>query len=190
MAFLFLDLPPEIRNQIFRLLLTHTTPILTTSAHDLRPPRLVRLQLHLNLLLVSRTLHNEASSILYGENTFQAHPTFLIDSTFALDPGRPINNPHLVAQIRRFHVRVRLDCDPYYKPDAVKKAFAGVEHLEVEIFRSSFGLAGYGALDGFAGVRGVRKAKVYGSVGPEFAVWLETCMQSKKGAECARWNEN
>ena len=108
---------------------------------------------------------------------FQAHPTFLTDSTFALDPSRPIGNAQLIAQIRRFHIRVRLDCDPYYKPEAVRKTFSGLDDLQIEIFRSSFGLCGYEALDGFLGVRGVSRARVYGSVDPIYARRLEELME-------------
>ncbi len=190
MAFLFLNLPPEIRNQIFRHLLTHKTPILTYSSNNLGPPSPTLLYLCPDILLACRSIYEEGSSILYGENMFQAHPTFLTDSTFALDPCRPIGYPHLVAQIRRFHIRVRLDCDPYYKPEAVKKAFAGVDDLQVEVFRSSFGLCGYEALEGFAEVRGVRRPKVHGSVDQEFARWLEECMKSDCGMDPGPWEEH
>lgn len=154
MAFPFLHLPPEIRNQILRLLLTHTTPIFTTSSTSLGPPSPTLLHLRPHILLVCKCIYKEGSSILYGENTFQAHPTFLTSSTFALDPYRPIGFAHLVTQIRRFHIRVRLDCDPFYQPEAVRNAFTGLNELQVEVFRSSFGVCGYEALDGFSGVGG------------------------------------
>ena len=179
----FQDLPAEIRNQIYHLLLTHKTPILTISSHKLGPPSPTLLGLHPNLLLTCKKIYKEGSSILYSENMFQAHPTFLTDSIFALDPSRPIGNAHLVAQIRCFHIRVRLDCDPYYTPEAVRKAFSGLENLQIEVFRSSFGLCGYDALDGFAGVRGVKRAKVYGSIDPIYARWLEELMEKNEDSK-------
>jgi hypothetical protein len=179
MPFLFLELPGEIRNQILRLLLTHNTPIVTRSANQLAPPRPTNLRLCPNILLTSWRTHHEGLSILYGENTFQAHPSYLTSMLFAMDPSRPVI--FCAAMIRRFHIRVRLDCDPYYDAEAVKRVFSGADSLEVEIFRSSWGLGGYDALEGYMGVRGVRKVRVHGSVGVRFAEWLQGVMQSPEG---------
>lgn len=74
-----------------------------------------------------------------------------------------------------------MDCDPYYNAEALRRSFDGVEELEVEVFRSSWGIGGYESLDGFAGIRGVKRAKVRGSVGHRFARWLEEAMQTRKG---------
>ena len=71
----------------------------------------------------------------------------------------------------------------------VREAFDGVEELEVEVFRASFEAGCYRALDGYVGVRGVRKARVHGSIEPRFARWLERCMMSKRGEKVAEWEE-
>ena len=78
---------------------------------------------------------------------------------------------------------MRLDCDPYFTPEYVKECFDGSEVLEVEVFRSSWGIGGYDALEGLYGVRGVKKARVYGSVGNGFAKWLEKSLMSQQGDE-------
>lgn len=181
MPFLFLELPGEIRNQILRLTLTHNTPIVTRSANQLAPPHPTSLKLQPHILLTSWRTYNEGLSILYGENTFQAHPSYLTSMLFAMDPARLVTSIFCIEMIRRFHIRVRLDCDPYYEPEAVKKAFSGAEELEVEVFRSSWGIGGYDALDGFVGVRGVKRVKVHGSVGTQFARWLEEVMTAPEG---------
>ncbi len=100
---------------------------------------------------------------------------------FAMDPCRKVTASFGLEMIRRFHIRVRLDCDPFYEAEAVKKAFSGADSLEVEIFRSSWGMGGYDALEGYTNVRGVRKARVHGSVGAGFAEWLEWVMQAPEG---------
>jgi len=181
MPFLYLELPGEVRNQILRLLLTHTTPIVTRSANQLAPLKLTYLHLCPNILVTSWRTYYEGLSILYGENTFQAHPSYLTSMLFAMDPSRTVTASFCVDMIRRFHIRVRLDCDPFYEAEAVKKAFSGADSLEVEIFRSSWGIGGYDALAGYVGVRDVKDARVHGSVGAKFAEWLEGVMQAPPG---------
>lgn len=73
---------------------------------------------------------------------------------------------------------MRLDCDTFYKKEDVKRVFDGADVLEVEVFRSSWGVGGYEALEGYRGVRGVRRARVHGSLPALTARWLEECMQS------------
>ncbi|KAL6721629.1 hypothetical protein ACLMJK_000733 [Lecanora helva] len=183
MPFQFLLLPGEIRNQILRLLLTHKTPIITRSANQLAPHKPNSLCIWPNILLTSRRIYNEGFSFLYSENTFQAHPSYLTSILFAIDPTRTVTAPLCMAMIRRFHIRVRLDCDPFYDIEDVAKAFNGADSLEVEVFRSSWAIGGYHALEGFTDVQGVKKAKVHGSVGSRFAKWLEKTMQTPVGVE-------
>ena len=187
MPILFLDLPSEIRNFIFRLLLTHSTPIVAHGSHDLKPPKPVSLGLSPSICLVSRTLHAESISILYGENTFQAHPTFLTNAAFAIDPERPVVSCRCVSQIRRWHIRARLDCDSFYEPELVAQMFTGANELEIEVFRASWGVGSYDVLLSFAKVRGVKRAKVHGSVGNDFARWLESAIMSRTGAAVEGW---
>ena len=105
---------------------------------------------------------------------------------FALDCSRPIKSRY-IAQVRRFHIRVRLDSDPFYQPSAVKAAFSGAEVLEVEAFRASFEAGDYQALDGFLSVRGVKRALVYGSIDSELAKRLEKCMMSRQEEQALDW---
>ena len=67
------------------------------------------------------------------------------------------------------------------------RAFEGAEMLEVEVFRASWGIGGYEALEGYEGVRGVGKARVHGSVGWGFARWLEGCMEGRVGEVREGW---
>ena len=180
MPFLFLNLPGEVRNQILRLLLIHRTTIVVHHFALLHPPSPTALDLYPNILLTNRAVYNEGRTILYGENVFQAHPMILLDTVFALCVHRPVLQ-NCVAHIRRFHIRVRLDSDPYYTPWQVREAFTDADELEVEVFRASFEAGNYLALDGFAGVRGVKKARVHGSIKTECAQWLEQRMMGNDG---------
>ena len=73
MGFRFLDLPPEIRNRVYRMHLVADSDIIispsrTTPHHD---PEVVCL----GLLLVNRQICNEARGIYYAENTFAFRPS-------------------------------------------------------------------------------------------------------------------
>ena len=188
MPFLFLSLPGEVRNQILRLLLIHRTPIIVHHFALLHPPNPTSLNLSTNILLTDRATYNEGRTILYGENTFQAHPMLLTRTVFALCVHRPVQQS-CVSHVRRFHIRVRLDSDPFYSAQKVQEAFTNADELEVEVFRASFEAGSYRALEGYAGVRGIRKARVYGSVEPVFAQWLEQRMMSKDGEKLGIWEE-
>ncbi|CAF9928698.1 MAG: hypothetical protein ALECFALPRED_004116 [Alectoria fallacina] len=187
MPFLFFHLAGEIRNQILRLLLTHTTPILTRNAHQLAPPKPTMMNLSPNILLASKRTHAEGLTILYGENLFQAHPSYLASMLFALDPSRTVNSSICHSLIRRFHIRVRLDCDSFYNKEDVTRVFDGADVLEVEVFRSSWGNGGYEALEGYRDVRGVRKARVHGSLPAPTARWLESCMEGDREEAVEGW---
>lgn len=64
-----------------------------------------------------------------------------------------------------------------------------MEGLEVEVTQSSFRGAGEGVLGAFEGVRAVRRARVGGSVGREYAGWLEGVMMMGVGVEVGKWEE-
>ncbi|KAI4192445.1 MAG: hypothetical protein LQ350_008649 [Teloschistes chrysophthalmus] len=187
MPFLFCELPAELRIVILRLLLTYTTPIIAYSCNDLRAPQPFRLDIHPNISLASRALHAEANAILYGENTFQAHPTYLTSRAFAMNPHQPVLSSHCISHIKKWHVRVRLDVDPYYSSAEVAQTFSNMAEVEVEVFRASWGLGTYDALEGFTKVRGVARARVHGSLANKYARWLEQAMMSPPGTEIEEW---
>ncbi|GJC93848.1 hypothetical protein ColKHC_02674 [Colletotrichum higginsianum] len=50
----------------------------------------------------------------------------------------PVRERSVLPRIRRFHVRVRLDCDPTFDAGAATAAFSGVEELVVEVWQAVF----------------------------------------------------
>ncbi|KAK4451261.1 hypothetical protein QBC34DRAFT_424111 [Podospora aff. communis PSN243] len=70
--FEFLQLPGEIRNRIYRLLLVQSDPIENFLIHNPFPPYIGSPHVNLcgQLLRTCREIHSEATSILYGENTW------------------------------------------------------------------------------------------------------------------------
>jgi hypothetical protein len=172
----FLDLPGEIRNQIYRLLLI--IPDISTP-RPLGDPRL-----YPRILRVCHKVNEEAKQILYGSNVFLAHPNLLTGLPRLRLYYDTIRSVPLIALIRRFHIRVRLDCDPNFSAAAAKDAFSGVEELTMEVFQAQFGSSDYRVLELFQDVRGVHKVRIYGSVTafPEYANWLRDAMRSPKGS--------
>ncbi|KAF2474039.1 uncharacterized protein BDR25DRAFT_340666 [Lindgomyces ingoldianus] len=72
--FRFQGLPGEIKNQIYRELLLTNIPLQLIQSHpvwpDLHDPGY---KLHPTILRANRQIHQEAASVLYGENTFYVH---------------------------------------------------------------------------------------------------------------------
>jgi hypothetical protein len=163
----FLDLPGEIRNQIYRRLLI--VPPLSTSRLLSNPP------IYPQILSVCRKVHEEARQILYSCNTFLAHTDLLSGLPRLRLCYDTISSPTLIPLIQRYHIRVRLDCDPNFSLEKATNAFSGVEELTIEVFQAQFGSSDYKVLRLFEGVRGVKRARVYGSVTafPEYVAWLE-----------------
>ena len=64
----FLSLPSELRNKIYEQLLVLEEPIVCPT-HPWRPYSLLQM-LHPELLLANKTVHREASSLLYAQNHF------------------------------------------------------------------------------------------------------------------------
>ncbi|CZT23370.1 uncharacterized protein RCC_09084 [Ramularia collo-cygni] len=91
--FRFLDLSPELRNQIYRYCLTDSEVLAVRSGASLNPPQrrwyilrappLTQPVLSTNLLATCKKIHDEATPILYGSNTFEVdsyetgHPLFV-----------------------------------------------------------------------------------------------------------------
>jgi hypothetical protein len=166
----FLDLPGEIRNQIYRQLLI--VPPLSVPRLLSEPP------IYPQILSVCRKVHEESRQILYSCNTFLAHPNLLSGLPRLRLSCATISSPMLISLIQRYHINVRLDCDPNFSAEKATKAFSGVEELTIEVFQAQFGSSDYKVLRLFEGVRGVKRARVYGSVTtfPEYAAWLEAAI--------------
>lgn len=180
---LFLDLPLEIRLDVYTRLLLH--PPLDKLAPTTRPAD----GLYPAILAVSRQTHAEAAPILYSKNIFLAHATLLASFPRLRLWYPPVRERSVLAWIRRFHVRVRLDCDPAYDATAVTAAFSGADELVVEVWQAMFQGADHGSLRVFEGVRNVKTVRVYGStVGLEdYVRWLEGVMRCEAdGREKAR----
>ena len=87
--------------------------------------------------------------------------------------------------IHRYHIRIRLDCDPNFSAKAAKESFDGMDELTIEAFQAQYGSSDHGVLELFEGIRGVKQAKVYGSVTafPEYVRWLRS-EERRVGKEC------
>jgi len=171
-TFTFLNLPGEIRNQIYHQLLI----VLALSTRRLLgdPP------LYPAVLTVSRQVYQEAKQILYGCNTFLAHPNLLTDMPRLRLYYDTITSATLISHIRSYHIRVRLDNDPNFSAEKATNSFSGVEELTIEVFQAQFGSSDYKTLKLFEGVRGVKRARIYGSViaFPEYVQWLQKSMMT------------
>ncbi|KFY07534.1 hypothetical protein V492_07048 [Pseudogymnoascus sp. VKM F-4246] len=174
----FLAFPGEIRNRIYALLLVVPPPSTTTSVVETPP-------IHPEVLRVSRQIYYEALPFLYAYNTFIAHPVRLYRFPQLRRWIDPVLAPSLIGLIRRYHVFVRLECDAGFSAEEARDAFSGVDELTVEVFQSQFKGSGNGVLRLFEGVRGVRKARVFGSITewPEYVAWLERRMMSSEGSD-------
>lgn len=80
---------------------------------------------------------------------------------------------------------MRLDCDPNFSVEKATDAFSGVEELTLEVCQAQYGSSDHKVLRLFEGIRGVKKARVYGSTTefPEYAQWLESSMRAPEGEE-------
>ncbi|KAI7587732.1 hypothetical protein KC316_g4874 [Hortaea werneckii] len=196
------SLPPELRNDIWRYLLIHTpsTPSSSLNAIDRKEPHRrssprfgPRHPPHIcaNILRTCKQANTEATPILYGENTFNAHPSLLATlPSFLLStlPVRvtlpPITHPRVARLIRKFSLHVRLDTDPRFTSVQAEESFNGVEELEIEVFQAMYGSCDFSVLALFEGVRGVGRAVVRGSVGDgRYAGWLAESMMCPPGGE-------
>ncbi|KAK2074087.1 hypothetical protein P8C59_008321 [Phyllachora maydis] len=166
----FLRLPLELRLQIYRYLL-----VLPSSPRDLARRRNRYDRIHPAILSACAQTHDEAAPVLYGANTFAAHPA-LLTALPRLRPWHPpvpsptttttttITHDHTrLRRIRHWHLRIRLDgpTAPTSWPADAVAALDGADSVRVEAWQAVI-LAGAGvdALRGLEGVRGVRRARV------------------------------
>jgi hypothetical protein len=173
----FLNFPGEIRNQIYTLLL-----VIPYKFFIFHPS--VSYRVHPQILAVCRQVHTEARQILYGSNTFIADSALLTPL-----PQLTIHHPKvysscLVSLIRRYHIRVRLDCDPHYTYDVARESFSGLEALTIEIWQAQFGSSDHEVLRLFEGVRNVKNLQIIGSVSrfPDYIEWLHKRITSDEGS--------
>jgi hypothetical protein len=173
----FFNLPGEVRNQIYSLLLT--VPAINIPRVLGSDPRIYPLP----LLILSRATYDEASQILYGENTFIAHPSLLSSMPRLRHYYDTISSPRLTSMIKKFHLRMRLDCDTNFTSKSAKEAFDACEEVTVEVWQAQFGSSDFEMLKVFEDVRGVGVAKITGSTSsfPEYAKWLERSMMAPAG---------
>ncbi|KAI7268189.1 hypothetical protein KC345_g7706 [Hortaea werneckii] len=192
-----LSLPPELRNEIWRyLLVLHPScPSSSLSALEHPKPRHPSYpgsghpRIYANILRTCKQANAEATPILYGENTFNAHPSLLATlPSFLLSvlPVRltlpPVTRSRVVRLIRKFSLHVRLDTDPRFSSAQAEESFNGVDELEIEVFQAMYGSCDFSVLGLFEGVRGVGRAVVRGSVGDgKYADWLARSMMCPPG---------
>ncbi|CAN8095683.1 unnamed protein product [Discula destructiva] len=168
----FLDLSLEIREQVYQHLLLHQPADPDSSSqHSKEQPLVTRPghpTLHPMILSVCKQTHAEALPILYAQNTFRAHPTLLtsfpsLHSPRAYPPISESSCPG-VRLIRKWYLTARLDCGPFWTARTVAEAFTGADELMVEVWQSMYDGAGSEVLRLFEGVRGVKRAKIWGSI--------------------------
>ncbi|KAI2641755.1 hypothetical protein GGS26DRAFT_586152 [Hypomontagnella submonticulosa] len=178
---LFLALPLEIRLEIFAHLLIIPPDAPPPSQYQKWPvhtgastPPL----LHPAILRTCQQLHAEALPLLYQHNTFLAHNALLTSLPRLRRTYDPVVSSRLSGLIRRFHVCVRLDAEPGYDEAAAAAQLSGKEEVVLEAWQAMWRGSGPDVLRLFEGVRGVRRAKVIGSVSgfEEYALWLEQAM--------------
>jgi hypothetical protein len=125
----FLDLPPEIRLEIYQYLLV--VPNVPRS----RLPA-SRCSVSVPILSANRQIHAEASRVLYSYNKFFAHPSLLTAFPRLRTWLPPVREARVYPRIRRFHLRLRLDCDPQFEKEAAARAFSGLDELTVEVYQA------------------------------------------------------
>jgi hypothetical protein len=171
--FPFLLLPPELRNEVYRLLFD---PLKESERFANRS----------SIAAVCRQIHDEVIPYLYSLHFF-AHPNLLTDFPYFCQYGNNIWSPRYLPLIRNWRLNVRLDCDPKWSKDDVTKAFSGMQSLTVNFWVASFRAGDLNVLERFSGIRGVVKANVTGAVPPDVATWLMAAMESPADGVVGVW---
>ncbi|KAI2780237.1 hypothetical protein F4815DRAFT_152681 [Daldinia loculata] len=183
----FLALPIEIRLEIFKhlLVLPPDAPPPSQKTYyrygQHRTPPL----LHPAILRANRQLHAEALPLLYRRNTFLAHNTLLTTLPRLRRAYDPVLSAHLSGLITRFYVCVRLDAEPGYNRAQAAMQLSNKEEVIIDAWQAAWRGSGPDALRLFEDVRGVRRARVTGSVGgfEDYARWLEGAMMREPEVE-------
>jgi hypothetical protein len=174
---LFFCLPAELRNQIYEELLCANTPTklsdLTTAIRLPTPAPTFPA-----ILSTCKRIHAEAVDLLYTTHTFHAHPSLLTSLPNLMTTSKPVLYPTVLSKIKRWQLTLRLDTDPRFTAAQATSAFSGAEFFELKVWQSMFDGCNAAVLKLFTGVRGVKFARVMGSVNEELARWLEGKMMS------------
>jgi hypothetical protein len=179
----FFRLPAELRNKIYKALLCPDTSSLKEMVKQtagLSVHRFIqastKTSLYPTILSTCRRVHSEAYQMLYTAHTFHAHPSLLTSLPHLYSASKPVLYSHLTALITCWQVCLRLDTDPLFTFAQATKAFSGAEYLEVRVWQAQFESCDYAVLKLLAGVRGVKFARVGGSVDEKVAKSLEELM--------------
>jgi hypothetical protein len=171
----FFSLPAELRNQIYEeLLCPNTHNLKTLTDHDYQP--CTTPLLYPAILATCRKVHEEAADLLYTTHIFHAHPSLLTSLPHLTSSAQPVLYPNVLSKIKRWQLTLRLDTDPRFTMSQATAAFSGAEYLDIRVWQSMFDGCDSSVLRLFLGVRGVKVAKVEGSLSEELARWLETRM--------------
>ncbi|KAH8801540.1 hypothetical protein F5884DRAFT_518098 [Xylogone sp. PMI_703] len=172
----FLDLPGEIRNQIYILLLVFPSLRISSSIDK-------SCRLHPAILQSCHQIYLEAREVLYGGNTFIAHPSLLCALPRLRFGYGPVTARPLINLIQRWVINIRLDCDPNFNSEEAKTAFDGAEELTVQVYQAQYGSSSHEVLKPFEAVRGVKRAKIVGSITtfPQYVNWLQDTIMSADG---------
>jgi hypothetical protein len=196
-----LSLPAELRNEIWMHVLVHvptdgselTNHWPVTNRHIIVKHQ----RFCANILRACKQINAEATPILYGENTFIAHPSLLRTLPSLMihhKPNRvslpPVTSPRLTNMIKRLYIHVRLDVDARFSKMQAEESFSGLDELEIEVYQAMYDSCDFTNLRLFEGVRGVGKAVVQGSVGNgRYAEFLTRLMMSPPGTEVKPFEE-
>lgn len=198
----FLNLPSELRNLIYSHLLIHPLDTVSTVEEEYwrdktRSTPALRDRFCANILQTCRQINREATPILYGENLFQGHSSLLATFPAMVVMLRPQHLvlpaiPHTLHndKIRRYHINIRLDTDPRFSAQRAEESFTGAHELQVQVFQAMFGSSDYTVLHMLAGIRGVKKVRIYGSIGDgKYTSWLSQAMMAPVGTVIPAYDE-
>lgn len=176
---IFFRLPAEIRNQIYEeLLCMNTVGIKHLTKHGYQYYEVMSTEPA--ILATCQKAHEEAIDLLYATHIFSAHPSLLTSLPHLMSLAKPVLYPTVLCRIKRWQLTLRLDTDPRFTMAQVTAAFSGAEFLDIRVWQSMYDGADSSVLKLFVGVRGVKVARVGGSVSMELAKWLEERMMMEK----------